>query len=138
MPNRNALLAVAAFAALAACNSNYNINDLYGSATATPTATPTPTANPALTSATVTVTVSGSPIPSQVVNLYPSTTTGQQSSTTPIATASTTANGEAIFNSLTGGQWYCFGTTYTPSGSLAQTKSDCTNLWGTFGVQLAF
>jgi|SRR5579863_1039880 len=141
MPKRKLLVAFAAFASVVACNSGYNVNNLYGTATATPTATASPTANPALTTATVTVTVSGSPLPNQPVSLYASTTSGNiVNPTTPLATAKTNSAGTVVFESLTGASWYCFQTTYTgvPAGNLTPTQQDCTNLWGSLGVAFHF
>jgi hypothetical protein len=138
MPNRKMILALAALAALAACN-NPNINDLYGYATATPAPTATPVLNPSVTSATITVTASSSPLPQQSIGLYNSTTTGNiVNPTTPIATVTTAPNGEATFTGLIGAAWYCFETTYTPPGSLTQTSTKCTQYWGTYGVTFTF
>jgi hypothetical protein len=140
MPNRKMILAVAAVAALAACNSP-NINDLYGYATATPAPTATPVLNPSLTSATVTVTVSSSPLPNQKVYLYTSTSTGNIiNPSAPIAMQTTNPDGETIFSGLAGASWYCFQTTYTgaPAGSLTPTQTDCTQYWGAYGVTFAF
>jgi hypothetical protein len=140
MPKRIILIAIAAVATLAAC-SNGNINDLYSVATATPGPTSTPFVNPSASAAVVTVTVSNSPLPSQVVDLYNSTTTGVQVGTTPIRTLTTNASGVATFSNLTPTQWYCFATTYTasPPGSLPATQELCINYWGdNAGINLAF
>jgi hypothetical protein len=138
MPNRKMILAVAAAAALAACNSP-NINDLYGYATATPAPTATPVLNPSLTTATVTVTVSASPQPGQQVFLYDSSATGTViNPAQPIATQTTNPDGETVFSGLAGASWYCFRTTYTPPGSLTSTQTDCTQYWGSYGVTFAF
>jgi hypothetical protein len=137
MPKRMLLIGLAvASLALAACGATYNPNDLYG--TPPPTATPTPvtTPNPTISAALVTVTVSGSPLPSQPVNLY---TDVSGHIGTLILTQDTGATGETTFSNLSPAQNYCFNSSYTPTtaGSLAQNQTICTDLWG-FGITMAF
>ena len=146
MPKRIILIAIAALATLAACNSG-DINNLYGYATATPGPTGTPVANPSASAAVVTVYASSSPLPNDAVSLYNSA--GAYSSArptgTPIAIQTTTPTGQTTFSNLTPATWYCFQASYQPSPSpapstppLLQTQTACTNLWGTTGVTISF
>ena len=143
MPKRIFLIAIAALAALAACN-NINVNDLYG--TATPSAGPTATVapNPSATAAIVTVYASNSPQPGEQVSISNSSASARPIGT-PFATQTTDSTGTTTFNNLTGSAWYCFAATYPqPGGSplpaptpLSQTQTQCTDLWG-YGVTISF
>ncbi len=137
MPKRILLIAFAVAAlALAACNSGYNPDDLYG--TPVPSASPTPptTPNPTITAAVVTVTVSSSPLPNQPVNLY---TDSNGTLGTLIRTQNTDSSGQTTFTGLTAAANYCFQTTYTPTtaGSLQQIAKQCTDIWFA-GITFAF
>ena len=141
MPKRIILIALAAVATLAACNSA-NINNLYGSATATPGPTSTPYVNPSASAATVYVYAASTALPAQTVDLYNSTTAGQQVGTVPIATQTTSPSGVAVFGNLTPTAWYCFATTYAPPSTPAPipaTQEKCINYWGdNAGVTFSF
>lgn len=135
MPKRILLLAFAATAlALAACNSGYNPNDLYG--TPAPTATTaTETPNPVDSQSIVTVYVSSSPLPNQPVNLYTDTNgnTGML-----ISTQVTDSTGSTTFTGLTPAANYCFTSTYSPPTGLKPiTDSQCGFLWFT-GITFSF
>ena len=128
MPKRILLIAFAVTAlALAACNSGYNPEDLYGTPAPTSTAS-TPTPNPSAAAAQVAVYVSSSPIPNQPVNLY-TDVNGHYG--TLITTQVTDATGSTTFSNLTPATNYCFNTSYTPSapGSTAQNQWICGYLW---------
>ncbi len=126
MPKRILMLAFAATAlALAACNSGYNPNDLYGTPAPTSTIAPT-TPNPTVSSALVTVYVSNSPLPNQPINLY-NDTNGNIGSF--IATQVTGSTGSTTFTGLTPAANYCFTTSYTPAGGLPQNASQCGFYW---------
>jgi hypothetical protein len=126
MPKRILLIAFAATAiALAACNSGYNPEDLYG--TPAPTATTaTATPNAVASTAIVTVYVSSSPLPNQTVNLS-TDVNGQVGSL--IASQVTNSSGTTTFNNLTPAQNYCFTTSYMSPSGLAQNGSQCNFLW---------
>jgi hypothetical protein len=136
MPKRILLIAFAVTAlALAACNSGYNPEDLYGTPVPT-TATPSETPNPTITAAVVTVTVSSSPLPDQPINLY---TDSNGSLGTLITTQKTGSSGQTTFTDLKAAANYCFETSYTPTapGSLTQIGKQCTDLWFA-GITFAF
>jgi|HubBroStandDraft_4_1064222.scaffolds.fasta_scaffold120599_2 hypothetical protein len=126
MPKRILLIAFAATAiALAACNSGYNPEDLYG--TPAPTATTsTATPNPVASTAVVTVYVSSSPLPNQSVVMSQDVngTIG-----TTILTQTTDSTGTTTFSNLAPGANYCFSTSYTPPGGLMQKPQQCGFLW---------
>ncbi|HUN29475.1 MAG TPA: hypothetical protein VMV65_06690 [Alphaproteobacteria bacterium] len=126
MPKRILLLAFAATAlALAACNSGYDVNDLYG--TPAPTATTaTATPNPVDSQSIVHVYVSSSPLPNQPINLYTDT---NGNIGTLISTQVTDSTGSTTFTGLTPAKNYCFTTSYTPAGGLPQNASQCGFLW---------
>jgi hypothetical protein len=126
MPKRILMTAFAVTAlALAACNSGYNPNDLYG--TPVPTATPaSPTPNPVASTAIVTVTASSQPLANWPVNLM---TDVNGNAGSLISTQMTDSTGTTTFSNLTPAQNYCFQTSYTPPGGLAQTQSSCGFLW---------
>lgn len=137
MPKRIILVALAALATLAACNSA-NVNNLYGVSTPTPAPVTSPSPNPAVTAAIVTVYASSSPQPGIPVQLYNSSASARPIGT-PIATQTTDPTGATTFTGLTGAAWYCFSVTYTAPapGALAQQQEPCTNLWG-YGVTISF
>lgn len=111
--------------ALAACNSGYNVNDLYG--TPAPTATTaTATPNPVDSAAVVLVTVSSSPLPNQPVSVS-TDVNGTRGSL--IATQMTDSTGTTTFTGLTPATNYCFTSSYTPPGSLPQNYSNCNYTW---------
>ncbi|HUA08950.1 MAG TPA: hypothetical protein VMA98_06715 [Candidatus Acidoferrales bacterium] len=126
MPKRILLIAFAVTAlALAACNSGYNVNDLYG--TPAPSTTPsTPTPNPSASTAIVSVYVGSTPLPNQPVNL---STDVNGSAGTLITTQTTDSTGTTTFSGLTPEANYCFTTSYTPAGGLPQSGSQCGYLW---------
>lgn len=126
MPKRILLIAFAVAAiALAACNSGYNPEDLYGTPAPIPT-TATATPNPTVSSAVVLVTVSNSPLPNQTVQL---STDVNGTIGAPLASQTTGPTGTTTFNNLTPAQNYCFSTSYTPPGGLAQNGYQCNFLW---------
>jgi len=126
MPKRILLIAFAATAiALAACNTGYNPEDLYG--TPEPTATTsTATPNTTVSAAVVTVYVSSSPLPNQTVKL---STDVNGSIGSLISSQVTDSTGTTTFSNLTPAKNYCFSTSYTPSGSLEQNAYQCGFLW---------
>ncbi|HTZ53556.1 MAG TPA: hypothetical protein VMB20_00715 [Candidatus Acidoferrum sp.] len=126
MPKRILSIAFAATAlALAACNSNYNPNDLYG--TPLPTATQaTATPNPTITAAIVTVYASSQPLPNWPVGLYHSVN-GNAGSL--ISSQNTDSTGTTTFTGLTPGTTYCFQSSFTPPGGLSTTTSICNYTW---------
>ncbi len=136
MPKRILSIALAAIAlGLVACNSNTNINALYG--TPQPTSTATLTPDPSATAAIITVTLNGSPMPNQPVTLSNDLngTIG-----TTIKTQNTDSSGTTTFNGLTGAANYCFSSVYTPTtvGATQQTPSYCGPYWGHGTVVLQF
>lgn len=145
MPKRILMLAFAVTAlALAACNSGLNdINDLYGTPEPSSTAAAA-SPNPTASSAVVIVYAASTPLPNQPVSLYNAVVTGPSASPqaqvtgTPIATQTTDSTGTTTFNNLTAKKWYCFLSSYTPSGGLMQNLSACTDLWGNANVDLYF
>lgn len=140
MPKRIILIALAALATLAACNSG-NINDIYGVATATPGPTSTPYVNPSASAAVVYVYASSSPLPGQPVSVYPATTSGQVVvGATPVATQTTDPTGQTTFSNLTPTAWYCFESKYMYAGSTTLlTQEPCIDWWGdSTGVVLSF
>jgi hypothetical protein len=126
MPKRILLIAFAATAiALAACNSGYNPEDLYG--TPAPTATTsTATPNPIASTAVVTVWVSSSPLPNQSVVMSTDVNGAVGSA---IITQTTDSTGTTTFSNLAPGANYCFSTSYTPPGGFKQTPVQCGFLW---------
>lgn len=126
MPKRILLIAFAVSAlALAACNTNYNPNYLYGTPLPTATAA-SPTPNPVASTAVVTAYASSAPLPNWPVNLM---TDVNGSAGTLIRTQTTDSTGTTTFSNLTPTTNYCFQTSYTPPGGLAQTQSLCGFLW---------
>ncbi|HTX56926.1 MAG TPA: hypothetical protein VMD47_07460 [Candidatus Acidoferrales bacterium] len=126
MPKRTLSIAFAVTAlALAACNSGYNPNDLYGTPSPTST-TSTSTPNPTDSTAVVTVYASSAPLPDQPVNLY-SDVNGAIGSL--IKTQTTDSTGTTTFSNLTPATNYCFTTSYTPPSGLTQNASQCGFLW---------
>jgi hypothetical protein len=126
MPKRILLIAFATAAiALAACNSGYNPEDLYGTpAPIATTATATP--NPTVSSAVVTVYVSNSPLPNQTVNL---STDVSGTAGSLIASQVTNSAGTTTFLNLTPGANYCFTSSYTPPSEPMQNFSQCGFFW---------
>jgi len=149
MPKRIILVALAALATLAACNSG-NINNLYGSATPTVGPTASPVANPSASAAVVTVDASGAPQAGLAVSLLPASVPNPSArpAGTPIATQTTNPSGQATFGNLTATTWYCFQATYQPTPlpssspaptPLQQTQTLCTDLWGNgTGITISF
>ncbi len=130
MPKRIILgIAFAAIATFAACSSP-NVNDLYGVATPTVGPTSTPYVNPSASAAIVYVFSSSSPVPSQTVYLYKSTTSGQISGPS-IASRVTNSAGTTTFGNLTPTAWYCFQTSFNATpGALPAQQTQCDNWWG--------